>query len=660
QLLEAIQLKDSLSFKTRQVPLGNNIRYAVAAALNGDKYSDVIVLTDNPIEVQVFVAKPNGTFSKHWSWPLESADEKLVVGDINADGKPDLIFYTKKAPGLTVFLGKGGGLFERPKVIFEDISFSRLELIDLNGDKIPDLLGVNWVSNEILLYTGYGDLKFGIPSHIQLQKIPSMIVAAKLDSGSTTDLAFAYPEDGTIDAYFGDGLGGFHLGKTIQIDADIMRMVAADLDGDGKDELCLLENNPPGVDVWINGGNGAFVSSNLFYTGKSPNDIVLFPRAGSSDLSAAVLDSANMTVRVLFSDRVKRTSDLPQSYSLSRGAAGITSIDLNHDGWNDLLVTNSDLQTSSVYLNRKDGRFGGQIVIPSSMNSTGVYAFPGTDSSVGLILSGKREEKIVASQLNTVSYSQSTVSIPTQSNPQILSASIHPETGLLDIYAVEVDRSSQQNMLTNFEQVAPARFIEKDITPVQPLLCGTILSGSPPFLVYLKYAKKEGLIEAYRTPLAEAQSNNAPVHLFDLADQIQPRALLWNIDINGDGIQDLVFDLSEPDNNLYVALGRKDSSYAKPTFHLRDGISIASLDNLKFGDVNSDGKLDIVLNNNLDRTIEVYLGRGDGSFLPRVRLMSSENIGGFTLSDINHDGKMKLIVTDALTGLLRIISLGND
>jgi hypothetical protein len=662
QLKEALQSPDSLSFQMRQAVVGKSIVFATGALINGDRLTDLVVITQNPPELQVFLAKANGTFFQRWSAPIHSTNEKLIVADINGDGKNDLILYNKKEPGLTVYLGLGNGSFQQPQKLFDDVVFSNVAILDINGDHINDVVGVNWVTNEVLLYTAYAKMKFGNPAHLPLQQEPSMMIPAYLDSTGTMDLVFCYANDQRLETYVGDGLGGFHLGQSLQLPAKPYKILAADVNDDGHTDLCILNREDPGLDIWLNDGTGAFSTPLNFYPGKHPKDMAIYRQGNSNAFNIALLDSFSTTVRMLYNDRASLFHTTPTSYSLGAGPAGMFSTDLNHDGWVDFLVANTDLKSFSLFLNRKNGILHGQVVFPVLMEPTNLFCAQKDDTTSAILLTGKHEEKIVISELNTRWFTQSSYSIPTLENPQVLSIMRSGADRTFQIYAVETEKSTQQRMLTEFEQVAPSRFIEKDYTPDQPFIGATILrfpDGSS-LLVYMKYNNKDRQLEFYRSPLEERRKNPPSRLLFRLSAPVQPNAYVWNADLNGDGIPDLIINILEPDNKLYVSMGQRDTSYSQPRIHLSDGISVGNPENLKVADVNSDGIPDIVLNNDLNRTFEVYLGTGNGAFLHRVRIMSSEGIGGFALTDMNHDGKPELVVSDAASGLLRVIELVNE
>jgi hypothetical protein len=99
-------------------------------------------------------------------------------------------------------------------------------------------------------------------------------------------------------------------------------------------------------------------------------------------------------------------------------------------------------------------------------------------------------------------------------------------------------------------------------------------------------------------------------------------------DFNGDGVADLALVTS---NSLpVVAIGNGDGTFG-PTFAI--GTAISAFPSIATGDLNGDGKPDIVIGAGSVQT--VYLGRGDGTFLPGVNYSAS---GTPVIADFNGDG----------------------
>jgi Bacterial Ig-like domain (group 3)/FG-GAP-like repeat len=120
-------------------------------------------------------------------------------------------------------------------------------------------------------------------------------------------------------------------------------------------------------------------------------------------------------------------------------------------------------------------------------------------------------------------------------------------------------------------------------------------------------------------------------------------------DLNHDGKQDLVVVNyngypSEGDSSIGVLLGNGDGTFQPAVVYDAGTTGVTSV---AIGDLNNDGKLDVVVAS--AGSVSVFLGKGNGTFKPAVVYAS----GGVTsvpasvpllLADLNGDGKLDVIV----------------
>ena len=111
-------------------------------------------------------------------------------------------------------------------------------------------------------------------------------------------------------------------------------------------------------------------------------------------------------------------------------------------------------------------------------------------------------------------------------------------------------------------------------------------------------------------------------------------------DFNGDGIADWI--LVSQEKLLYIAMGNADGTFgALLTISAKSPTALA-------GDYNEDGRQDLVLGNDL------FLGSGDGTFLPPLRMPSGATfLGTIVQADWNHDGRLDFAVSH--DGVLSIL-----
>jgi hypothetical protein len=136
-------------------------------------------------------------------------------------------------------------------------------------------------------------------------------------------------------------------------------------------------------------------------------------------------------------------------------------------------------------------------------------------------------------------------------------------------------------------------------------------------------------------------------------------------DFNGDGKLDLAVTNSlcasattcTLPGTVSILLGNGDGTFvtsdSTPVVGVNPGYLVA-------GDLNGDGKPDLVVDNSTDQTISVLLGNGDGKFAIASTLkIGAPQYGPAAIGDLNGDGKLDLAVPVANCGTLPCAGTGS-
>ena len=133
-------------------------------------------------------------------------------------------------------------------------------------------------------------------------------------------------------------------------------------------------------------------------------------------------------------------------------------------------------------------------------------------------------------------------------------------------------------------------------------------------------------------------------------------------DLNGDGVVDLVLT-NGGSATVSVSLGRGDGTFtAKRDYDVGArylppdaGGSLDEATTMALGDVNGDGKLDLVAANHGSSAVTVLFGKGDGTFGSGRAFPTGEGPVALTLGDLNGDGKTDLVTVSLDTATMSVL-----
>jgi hypothetical protein len=236
---------------------------------------------------------------------------------------------------------------------------------DLDGDLDVDLATVNISGGNVTILKNNGAGRFhAAGTSPTAGSFPCAITAADVDGDGDQDLAVANQESDDVTILKNNGSGGFHEPASSPEPAgDIpVVLVALNIDGDGDQDLAVGNATSPVGTVTILRNNG---SGNFTEPGSSPepvgNKVVSLTAAkldGDADTDLAVANQQSFNVSILSNGGSGNFTELASSpESAGTFPQGITSVDLNGDGDQDLAVANQGSNDVTILKNNGSANF---------------------------------------------------------------------------------------------------------------------------------------------------------------------------------------------------------------------------------------------------------------------------------------------------------------
>jgi hypothetical protein len=613
----------------------------VAGDFNGDGHVDLAVTNQSGNTVSVLLGNGDGTFQPQVAYAVGSAPDAILAGDFSGDGHLDLAVantgnYTE--PGsVSVLLGNGDGTFQ-PQVTYAVGSFgSSIAAGDFNGDGHLDLAvvgiaegvaadgGITYGAAELSVLVGNGDGTFqdAQPYSLGPNFDGGTMVAGDFNGDGRIDLAFAGP--GVTSILLGNGDGTFQPMVTNAGGAIPDAVVAADFNGDGTLDLARANSFSDDVSVVLGKGDGTFVDAGEFVTAPHSTPLVADANGDGTDDVLVVDGAGNILYRQGIPGR-PGTFEPP------------VPVNPNHPSRDIAWLPNTDLGPVLASVDAHD-------------DAISFYAFREGDfvRLSGSLTTGQLPAQIIAANLRgdgwtdlvvrnagdgtlSVYFGTSLASIqfvgpissldpPTFLPPVTLPADV----GISDVQAVDTNGSDRLDLVVTNKlsgQVSVFKNLGNGaFAPPVPYRAGTGLSA----------------IDASSSPEVTSLEATAGV----AAGPLTPGGPDDLVTINpGSNTMDLLAGLGQ---------GRFANAIAIQT------ASPAQV--VRMGDFTGNGIDDLAV---LDANgLSIYLANGHEGFLPPTTYAMPPETDGLAVADVNHDGKLDVLVGDAFGDLLVLLGNGN-
>ncbi|MFQ5700552.1 MAG: FG-GAP-like repeat-containing protein [Acidobacteriota bacterium] len=660
-------------------PVGSFPTFVLVVDLDGDGLDDLVTLSFVDGEVAALLGDDEGRFGPAVRIPLGSRSFPFwaATGDFNQDDIPDLV-VTKLFFGETILLtGRGDGSFEPPAAILNG-GFPggvAVAVADINADGFDDIAVANGSTDTVELLLGLGRGLFAPAVSLAVAGGPFVPPFADLDADEKIDLVVSNAGANVVSVLLGQGDGSFAEPVRYGVGELPSEIVVHDLDDDGIPDLAVADRFSNDVSVLLGEGDGSFRPPSAFRVLDQPFSLTSgdFNNDQIEDLATAPLAFGGFPVEefsVLYGrgDGSFRNED---RLAAPGGFAALRTADIDRDGLDDLVGVSASFNSPAVFFNNGDGTIGptgsrGPIDVPVVVPQGEVEGAPrfaladfDRDGRIDIITSQRGTRGRAAGNLlagagdGTFDLTES-FSLPRRTGDiaaDIAAADLNAD-GLVDFISVG-DYNDDPPFLGILS------LLQQEDGSFSPIF--SITAGSSGQLLVDDF--NEDTHEDLILPKQGGPFFPGSVRFFPgrgdgtfAGDKEFPVGVApINFaagDLNEDGHLDIVVAdlgiLSLPGfGDVSVLLGN-----GKGDFTASDAVTAGDNPvNVALMDMNGDDHLDLIMAG-VDRSppggvLTLHLGRGDGTFQPKMTLMAGQNFSSITSGDYNADGVLDLAVSSA-------------
>jgi len=317
----------------------------------------------------------------HWPTPLglslpTNSPSAAAVGDFNGDGIPDLVVNAGgPSQPLVIFLGNANGTYTSiagPSIF--TYSFGPIVVADFNGDGKLDMAVLNANSSVVTILLGNGDGTFTIAGSSPASGSgPNQLALGDFNRDGIPDLAVTDTSTNSVNILLGKGDGTFTVtASPPTVGSSPYAIAVGDFNGDGKLDLAVTDTYDDAISIVLGNGDGTFAAATTLHSGSKGSPIVAadFTGDGKLDLAVGVAGTGGASdSTTVLSGNGDGIFSTPQA-GTAASANSISAIhvgDFNADGIIDLVLTDSNAGTFTVFLGNGTGSFTANTVsLPGS------------------------------------------------------------------------------------------------------------------------------------------------------------------------------------------------------------------------------------------------------------------------------------------------------
>ena len=651
----------TVTFETRsELSAGAGVSDGVVADVTGDGTVDMLLAGVDGV-VRLLVGDPAGTFSPGGEVTIGGAGQVTVLAaaDLDGDGDTDVVAVRAGTSSAVSLLNTGDGtLIAGPETLVPS-SPTGVLVGDFQGDNIPDLVVSSFSNSGVQVFAGVGDGAF---SQVPIQALGTGVATVGLAMGDVDgddDAEVVVCDRDNNRLLISAGVGSAPI--VVPIGSQPVSVAFGDATADGAPDLAVSCFGSQAVEI-VSFVNGSYEVVSTVPTLGRPAGLTLTDINNDSVQDLLVSLLSNSCINILVGARDGSFSSEEQFATTGMPIRAITE-DVDQDGRHELFVISSGTDKVNLYRGQEDGPSGARMLEPSLEDQPASWVATGDFDRDG-------RNEIATASFAARMLSVLDIETDEAGRPQVVGTTqIDLEREIMNMISADVDQDGVMDLVLCVRGVSGGGVIVLRNVTAPGAEMGferfpedrnfVLVTGQLPTDVLVADVTGDGandIVAAFTGDLlVRIVPQAAPGLVFTDPINVPTEAAplgLASGDFDGDGQIEVGF--SQFDQARVRIIGPTGPA----SWDVEMDIAVGQVPNyLRAADVNSDGRVDLMVSNNLSDSVSLLVALPTGGF-GISDFEAGPNPTALLAEDLDFDGDVDILVA-SLTGYQFRVLLGD-